>query len=164
MPETLRYKELDNVLYIQAEGHVTASLCADLRTMVFTRFDGLPTVVAVNVDLSACSYMDSTFMGLLVGFNKRLAKIGAGRLRIIQPTTQARELIEGLGLLPLVEIVDEQVSYPDNMDNIIKTTSTGADLLLKAHENLMELSEENKRRFATLHSVLKSQVGTGTKK
>ena len=160
MPETLRYKEMNNVLYIQAEGHITASLCSDLRSMVFTRFDGQPAVVAVNVDLSTCSYMDSTFMGLLVGFNKRLAKIGAGRLRIIKPTTQARELIEGLGLLPLVEIVDERVIFPENMINIIKTTATGADLLLKAHENLMELSDENKKRFATLHSVLKNQVGT----
>jgi len=164
VPETLRYKELDNVLYIKAEGHITASLCADLRTMVFARFDGQPAIVSVNVDLSSCSYMDSTFMGLLVGFNKRLIKIGAGRLRIIKPTSQARELIEGLGLLPLVEVVDETVVFPDNMVNIIKTTSTGADLLLKAHENLMELSEENKRRFSTLHSVLKSQVGTQNKK
>ena len=163
MPETLRYKEMDNVLFIKAEGHITASFCADLRTMVFTRFDSQPAVVAVNVDLSACSYMDSTFMGLLVGFNKRLTKIGAGRLRIIKPTSQARELIEGLGLLPLVNVVDEPVIFPDDMVNIIKTTATGADLLLKAHENLMELSDENRKRFATLHSVLKNQVGTQDK-
>jgi len=103
-------------------------------------------------------------MGLLVGFNKRLTKISAGRLRIIKPTSQALELIEGLGLLPLVEIVDEAVMFPDDMINIIKTTSTGADLLLKAHENLMELSDENRKRFATLHSVLKSQVGIPDKK
>jgi len=72
--EALFYKEDRNTLYLRAQGHITASLCADLRGMVFSRFEKTPQVENMYVDLSACDYMDSTFMGLLVGFNKRLVK------------------------------------------------------------------------------------------
>ena len=47
------------------------------------------------------------------------------------------------------------------MENIVKTRTASSDLLMKAHENLMELSEANKKRFATLHSVLKGQSESG---
>ena len=158
MPEALRYKEKDAVLYIRAEGHVTAALCADLRFMIFERFDAEPTLKGMYVDLSECTYMDSTFMGLLVGFHKRLARVKAGKLRIVNPTKTARELLSGLGLLPLIEMIEEQVPFPSDMVDVLKTRSAGADLLLKAHENLMELSEDNVKRFSTLHTVLKKQA------
>lgn len=158
MPEALQYKEKDDALYVRAAGHVTAALCADLRFIAFARFDETPPVKAMYVDLSACSYMDSTFMGLLVGFNKRLAKTGAPKLKVVRPASAAKELLSGLGLLPLIEILDEEVPFPAEMEDVVKTRSTGADLLLKAHENLMELSDENVKRFSTLHSVLKNQA------
>jgi anti-anti-sigma factor len=159
VPEALRYKEKDDVLYIRAEGHVTAALCADLRFMIFERFDAEPKVKGMYVDLSECTYMDSTFMGLLVGFHKRLARVKAGKLRIVNPTKTARDLLSGLGLLPLIDIVEEAVPFPADMVDVLKTRTAGADLLLKAHENLMELSEDNVKRFSTLHSVLKKQAG-----
>lgn len=159
MPEVLRYKEKDGYLYVRAEGHVTASLCADLRFIVFGRFDKAPPVAGMYVDLSACTYMDSTFMGLLVGFNKRLAKAGAGKLHIVKPTKSARDLLTGLGLVALVDISDQDVAFPEDMEDVVKTRNTGADVVLKTHENLMELSDENAKRFATLHSVLKGQAG-----
>ncbi len=162
MPEALQYKEKDDVLYVRAEGHVTAALCADLRFLIFARFDAAPPVKTMYVDLSACTYMDSTFMGLLVGFNKRLLKLGSGKLNVVRPTSPAKELLSGLGLLPLIEILEEKVAFPEDMEDVLKTRSTGVDLLLKAHENLMELSDDNVKRFSTLHSVLKSQTRNGS--
>ncbi len=160
MGEALFYKEKDNVLYLRAEGHVTAALCADLRERVFARFEESPAVRAVLIDLSSCDYMDSTFMGLIVGFNKRLARSSSVRLSIVSPTETARELLSGLGLAALVDIVETAEPFPDGMENVVKTKSANADLLLKAHENLMELSEENRQKFALLHAALKKNSET----
>ncbi|HCM28373.1 MAG: hypothetical protein A2Z99_09395 [Treponema sp. GWB1_62_6] len=160
MGEALYYKEDGGKLYLKAQGHISAALCADLRSLVFERFDKVPAVTAMFVDLSLCDYMDSTFMGLLVGFNKRLARCGGKRLAIVAPTATAAELLSGLGLTSLVEIVKEE-NFPEDMENIVKTRTASSDLLMKAHENLMELSEANKKRFATLHSVLKGQSESG---
>jgi anti-anti-sigma factor len=161
--EALAFQEQNAVLYLRAEGHVTAGLCADLRERGFSRLEDQPPVTAMYVDLSACDYMDSTFLGLLVGFNKRLLRQAKKPITIVRPTETARELLAGLGLSALVAITDDAVPFPAGMADIVKTKSPGADLLLRAHENLMEISEENRKRFAALHSVLKNQIGESEK-
>ena len=160
--EALNYKENDGKLYLKAQGHISAALCADLRSLVFDRFDRAPPVSAMYVDLSLCDYMDSTFMGLLVGFNKRILRSSGKRLSIVAPSKPAADLLSGLGLSSLVEILERE-SFPEGMENIIKTRNANSDLLLKAHENLMELSEENRKKFSTLHAVLKGQSESGKK-
>lgn len=157
VPEALYYKEENQCLYLKGEGHITAILCADLRELVFKRFEEENPIEAFYVDLSSCDYMDSTFMGLLVGFNKRMQKLMKKRITIVRPSPTAKDLLDGLGLTSLVAISDEMVPFPANMENINQTMNASVDLLLHSHENLMELSEENKKKFSALHSVLKSQ-------
>lgn len=157
MPEALYYLESDNTLFLRALGHITAALCSDLRERVYPRLDGEVPVLGMYVDLAACDYMDSTFMGLLVGFNKRLLKSTGKRLVLVSPSAGARDLLAGLGLTALVDIRDGGPTFPKNLEPVEKTRPPGADMLLKAHENLMDISAENRKKFAGLHSVLKSQ-------
>ncbi|MFQ3547849.1 MAG: STAS domain-containing protein [Termitinemataceae bacterium] len=157
MPEALYYQEENNCLYLKGEGHITAILCADLREVVFARLENPPAITEFYIDLSACDYMDSTFMGLLVGFNKRLVRSTGKRIKIVQPSAKVVELLEGLGVISLIDLVQEPVPFPETMININQTKQAGVDLLLHTHENLMEISEENKKKFSALHSVLKSQ-------
>lgn len=157
MAEALYYREKDKRIYIQARGHITAQICADLREQVFSRFDEPVPVLAIYVDLSSCDYMDSTFMGLLAGFNKRLVRMQNKRISIVKASVSAKKLLDGLGLSPLLEFVDTNLEFPGNMIQISGTHKANAELLLKAHENLMELSEDNKKKFSGLHDVLKKQ-------
>ncbi len=162
MAEALYYKEENQRLYLKGEGHITAILCADLREVIFNRFEQGDPIEAFYIDLSACDYMDSTFMGLLVGFNKRMLKLMKKRITIVCPSSTAKGLMEGLGLTTLVDILEDPVPFPSDMININQTKTANVDLLLHSHENLMELSEENKKKFAALHSVLKSQKDQNT--
>lgn len=157
MSEALLFQEQENVLYLKAQGHITALLCAGLRERVFSRLDSRPLVTAMYVDLSDCDYMDSTFMGLLVGFNKRLIRMQSKKLIIVQASQTARKLLSGLGLDALVDFVDHAVVFPENMQTLDALQKANTDLLIKAHENLMEISDENKQKFSGLHEVLKKQ-------
>ncbi len=157
MPEALYYQESDNTLFLRALGHITAALCADLRERVYSRLDGGVPVSGMYVDLASCDYMDSTFMGLLVGFNKRLLKSTGKRLVLVAPSAGALDLLAGLGLTALVDIRDAGPAFPKDMEPVEKTRAPGADMLLRAHENLMDISEENRKKFAGLHSVLKGR-------
>ena len=74
MEEALLFAERDNKVYIRAFGHITAAACGTLKARIFERFESSPSPDNLYVDLSSCEYMDSTFMGLLVGFNKRLLR------------------------------------------------------------------------------------------
>ncbi|MCX7656729.1 MAG: STAS domain-containing protein [Treponemataceae bacterium] len=158
MAESLLYTEEQGVLYLKAVGHITAALCADLREIVFSRLDSAPPVQDLYIDLSQCTYMDSTFMGLLVGFNKRLLRSAKHPITIVHPSDEARNLLAALGIVSLVKFVETAVEFPKNMIDIIQTKKAELELLLHAHENLMEISEENRKKFATLHGVLKSQM------
>ena len=76
MDEAIFFKESDETIYIRAQGHVTASLCPELKSKAFARLALKPSVQAVYFDLSTCEYMDSTFLGLIVGINKRFKASG----------------------------------------------------------------------------------------
>jgi anti-anti-sigma factor len=161
--EALLYKEINATIYIKAEGHITAALCADLRERFFSRLNTEPRINTLYVNLSKCEYMDSTFIGLLIGFNKQLIRFAKKSITIVQPSETTYNLLEDLGLTTLLEIVDTPIPFPEDMENIIQTKKTGVDLLLTTHENLMEVSEENKNKFASLHKALKEQQKSSKK-
>lgn len=156
--EAVFVKERDNKLYIRAVGHVTAGISATLRQRIYRRLEQQPVPDAIYVDLSSCEYMDSTFMGLLVGFNKRFEKLTGKRLELPVPSGTCAGLLENLGIHSLLGILDRPVEFPEEMENVAKTDAASTEFILKSHENLIEISEENRRRFALLHKILKRKL------
>ena len=158
MQEALFVKETARTIYIRAQGHVTAALCSDLKSRIFERLEAKPPVENVYVDLSGCDYMDSTFLGLLVGINKRFLRFSERPLTIIRPSPPCVELLRTIGILRLVKVLDESVDFPHSMESVVTTEKATAEFLLDVHENLMDISEDNRRKFSTLYSVLKGQI------
>jgi anti-anti-sigma regulatory factor len=153
--EAAYYKEADGIAYIRAEGHVTARLCPAIKARVFGRLDSPPPLEGIGFDLSSCEYMDSTFLGLIVSFCKRLASVN-GRKPILHGTNEACQgLLRTIGVLGLVELSDEAVPALEGMERIEGGQSATARFLLDAHDALSSLSEENRGRFAALSSVLR---------
>jgi anti-anti-sigma factor len=56
------------------------------------------------VDLDACSYLDSTFLGILLGLGLKLKEGGAGRLHILNANPRNLELLKNLGLDRLISV------------------------------------------------------------
>jgi anti-anti-sigma factor len=56
------------------------------------------------VDLDACTYLDSTFLGILLGLGLRLKNAGAGLLHILNASPRNMELLRNLGLDRLIHI------------------------------------------------------------
>lgn len=158
MEEALYIKEQANTIYIRAQGHVTAALCSDLKSRIFERLEAKPPVENVFVDLSGCDYMDSTFLGLLVGINKRFLRYSERPLSIVRPTPPCTELLKTIGILRLVKVIGKTVKFPDSMESVEPAEKATAAFLLDVHENLMDLSDANKSRFSTLYSILKNQL------
>jgi anti-anti-sigma factor len=152
--EALYYKDQDNVLYVRAVGHITAAVCYALRLRVFDRLGRTPEPDAFYIDLSQCSYMDSTFMGLLVGFNKQFRP----GVEIVAPSEPCVQLLKGLGIHTLLRIRPAPVALPKDMELMSSASESRAEVLLKAHEHLIEISDENRKRFALLRSILKKKV------
>jgi anti-anti-sigma regulatory factor len=158
MQNCIYFLEKDNSIYIKAAGHITAPFCFGLRQRVFNRFDSSEEIVAIYVELSECEYMDSTFMGLLIGFNKKLYSIYKKNVCIIKPSPESISHLEELGLDKVLSFTNEDIAMPENMEIISQKEKVSAEFILKAHENLIEISEDNRKRFKIVQELLSKQI------
>ncbi|MBN2738653.1 MAG: STAS domain-containing protein [Spirochaetales bacterium] len=158
MQNEIYYIEKDNQLFIKASGHITANICFGLRQKVFSRIEHQPMVTAIYADLSECEYMDSTFMGLLIGFNKKLLSQLHKKLCVIHPSKESQEHLTDLGLDKILGYCNTEVDFPDKMDLISQKDSLPPEFVLKAHEDLIEISEENKSRFKLVKDILAKKL------
>ena len=115
------------------------------------------------VDLSECTHLDSTFMGVMAGLSQRLRAAGRDALCVANATPPTLEIMQRLGLNHLVDLQEMPVPALESA-----TTLNPVDLsklqrgrhMLHAHLELSALSEANRDQFAQLISTLKSNVAT----
>jgi anti-sigma B factor antagonist len=134
------------------------------------------------VDLEACTYLDSTFLGILLGLGLKLKDVGSGLLHIHNANTRNLELLKNLGLDRLISIEgntgsalsdsfrstnganpgvlngmkDEQLK---EMPCPVPTRSEAAPTILEAHENLMDFDPRNVPKFKDVVEFLREDLG-----
>ncbi len=170
MEEAVFYKSEDATIYARATGHVTALVCPPLKAALFERLDADPPVKAVYLDLSDCEYMDSTFLGLIVGAQKRFSRL-AGKSRgtsstivLIGVNEPCKSLLRTIGVLGMVELTDSKATFPEDLARLSGEARTSARFLLDAHAELSSLSDDNRKRFDTLTNILKKAADAEEKK
>jgi anti-anti-sigma factor len=150
--------EDDRGIFIMARGSVRATLCYPLRETVLSRIEEAADVPAVFVDLSRCRYMDSTFIGLLVAIDRKLQRGPGGRLHLVDPSPESLDLLRQLGLLEIL-VVQTGGTNPPVMRGLDSSLERpGAEFVLRAHEALMESSEEARKKFGLLRDVLERKL------
>jgi anti-anti-sigma regulatory factor len=61
------------------------------------------------IDLGACTYLDSTFLGILLGLGLKLREAGSGLLNILNASPRNLELLRNLGLDRLINVAGENL-------------------------------------------------------
>ena len=114
--------------------------------------------------LNECQWMDSTFLGVLCGSAKRFRQaMGDGpHIELCNANDELVRLIAGMGAKDLFEWRADELGLPPGlMGKRLDLQATKLELKevsLDAHELLMELSEENKAKFAELVRKLKEDL------
>ena len=163
--EALFYQENDEGLFIRAEGHVTAAVSTDLRELILNRLTKAPVPPLLAADLSACEYMDSTFMGTLTGISQNLRELGQGGLRTLNVSPRNVELLENLGLnfLFAVEPLGPELKRPaePGAELMVLPPESGPEkeIILAAHEALVSANPLNADRFRDVLGYLKQGAG-----
>ena len=80
---------------VSVEGEVDVSNAAELRSALDAALEG--NVSTVEADLSQVSYIDSTGIGVLVGFAHRAADLGIG-YGVANPQRNVRRVLSLLGV------------------------------------------------------------------
>jgi anti-sigma B factor antagonist len=147
------------VLYVRAVGLANMKNAPVLDAFLNTECDAL--VHTVCIDLSACTGMDSTFMGLLVGSSQRVRPHG-GKLVVVNPTDNNLRLLRLLGLadvlpvllgceLPVLEFVT--ISCAPNI-----SPRERMQLVQRAHQHLITLNDTNKAKFTAFMTALEADL------
>lgn len=158
MDEALFFGVVEDRIYIKATGHVTAAFCPELKSRCFARLDDRPPVKSVIFDLSKCEYMDSTFLGLIVGLARRLKGSGNGTVTLAGTSAACIGLLKTIGVLKLVTLVETSEALPETLERVGRGAATTAQFLLDTHEELSSLSDENRAKFSALTSILRESI------
>ncbi len=114
-------------------------------------------VNCVIVDLSSCTYMDSTFMGLLV----KLARLLMHRctLLIANASPSHRELLEGIGVMRGWKYVDRQVEC-SNWSELCDALSgkLNVRLVVEVHDGLVNWDEQRNKKFIPFVELGKAEL------
>jgi anti-sigma B factor antagonist len=135
------------------------------------------------VDLEACTYLDSTFLGTLLGLGLKLREAGRGLLHILNANPRNLELLRNLGLDRLINIEgicgesaggrmagsangngSERLGgvREEHFQEIpcpVPTRAEAAPTILEAHENLMEFDPRNVPKFKDVVEFLREDLG-----
>jgi serine phosphatase RsbU (regulator of sigma subunit) len=158
MPEKLRAASVNTRGRIRAgwngsrclttfSGMVTWQLAPPFREVVHQAHEGKAN--AIDVDLAACESMDSTMLGLILQH--------ANELVLHQPGGRVVQQLHDLGVLERVSISHEicpRIEHPMEVSRI-QTREACSELILSAHEALMEASVDNRLRFQDVVGSMK---------
>lgn len=117
------------------------------------------------VDFSACTSMDSTFLGVLAGAALELRRLAPpGTLTLARVGERNLELIRNLGLhrLALVDAGGHPMDFRGGaqaLDAKAKNEIESARLVLEAHENLVHADAANAAKFQDVLAFLRNRVG-----
>ncbi len=136
------------------------------------------------VDLGACTYLDSTFLGILLGLGLKLKDAGNGLLHILNASPRNLELLKNLGLDRLIHIdaaptpavtangeknngvphlpaKNETVS-DEQLEEVacpVPTRAEAGPTILEAHEALMAFDPRNVPKFKDVVEFLREDLG-----
>lgn len=113
------------------------------------------------VDLSECIIMDSTFLGVLAGIGLKFCQTTNTdrdpKVELLNPNPRLKDLLENLGVSHLFRIVQQSSAADGKFEAVACENASKVELTrncLEAHQLLMDVNPENRRRFKDVSQFL----------
>ena len=147
-------------LYIKARGLANMKGAPTLDAFLATERTAGGAMTAC-VDLSECTGMDSTFMGVLVGNAGAFVQAG-GRLVVVNPSSANLRLLTMLGISSVVAVVEKCGAPHVEFVALSAVANAGVrdrmQLVHRAHLSLMALGPENQDKFSAFVTALEGDL------
>lgn len=157
------YSESSSVIKIT--GHATWQESDVLRRHGETNLETVLSSPNLTFNLSECSYVDSTILGILASLAVKYLKANSKKALIIYTQKKIQDILMRANCQYVFEML--QVRQNDMKSDItgFEELPAGADPdkaalrrnILLAHETLMELNEENVKKFSKVVRDLKKK-------
>lgn len=154
----LRIANRAEVYLVQARGRANFEYAVPLRELA----KSLVSFGRFCIDLSECTAMDSTFMGVLTmlalkgtKFHSKVELLGAG--------DQLRKLLHDLGVERLFDFKPTDAAPPELRSTLENAASpstllAGAETVKEAHETLVDADSANAERFDSVIKYAEADV------
>lgn len=155
MQTQMQVASTNEIICIKVQGPANYSLCVDFKSVVSRCCD--QDGRRLLLDLSDCSNMDSTFLGIVVGLTSRLE-----RIELLNPQDRVIGLLENLGVLDLVTVGQGDNPFLGRLEDAGPVSANKRELAqvsLEAHRILMDVNPENVPRFKDVAKFLEEDLG-----
>jgi len=149
-------------VFIRVIGRGSFKVSATLKQFIAEVSEDHPTTTVI-VDMAECIGLDSTFMGVLAGLSGRLQQKNQ-MLELINLSEKNKRLLTTLGVDQVLSYYSDEHGHtaPDQSAQSLPTEPATkkemAETALQAHEELVQLCEENRPRFKRVIEYLKADV------
>ncbi len=154
---SLHYGELSESTVIAIRGRGTYMLSHNFFDAVQAIIDGKR---GLAIDLSRCDYLDSTFLGMIHEVVANGDKAGVPVL-VQRISESVRCLFEELSMDLVLQHVHEPAEPLPPMEPLVKTAPEEETLhrrILRAHDVLVTLSDENRKKFQRVAEMLRKEM------
>ena len=146
----------DGVHHIRVKGNASFVCAPPLRELAkklpAEPFNG------IRIDLEECTWMDSTFMGMLAMLGLSARKKGVPA-EIFNASEQNEKLLCGLGLKKVFEFkIGEFEAVAGDAASNATTPESNAHNVLDAHQTLMDIDVSNVPKFEKVVEFVKKDI------
>jgi anti-anti-sigma factor len=148
--------EHDGAYALKLIGDVRVSLCTTIDDYFNQMFED-SNFVSVLVDLCEAEGVDSTTLGLLAKLALRVRDQHGFKPVIYSCNPGINRLLQSMAFARIFDIREELCGDPDSITELPSVNGDEDEVrkrVIEAHRILMDLSEENRKRFKDLMAVL----------
>ncbi len=150
---------------VKVEGRANMESCSPLKTLGDSIVSG--AFLKLSFDMELCQWMDSTFMGTLAMLGLRAKKAGIV-MELHKADQKNRSLLTDLGIEGLFVFKDDAVSELKTGEMIDSgqensPLKVSAEMILKAHETLVEVDKANEQKFGKVIEMVKKDIEASLK-
>ena len=145
---------------IEGRGTMKESPCAGQFASRSFEAEGATVVV----DLAACEYLDSTFLGCLVEMKKRAGRTAPERFAVSAPAEKAKKLLGPTRLDVVLRPTEEPPQVVGEYVTLAAADPAGADVMrhvMECHRLLAELGGPQQAAFAAIADNIERELNQG---
>ncbi len=156
---TIRVRQQEQTLRIQLEGWARMAQALAVRRLAEQHLAAGSTTL--RVDLRRCTYMDSTFIGILL-FLKRAVDRAQGSFALVSPSVECRRLLQQMMLDKIFPMVTEDEAASNNWTILCASPDDNVDAfqcnVVQAHQELANLPGPASKPFKETARLLKQDL------
>jgi len=164
--EQILFASINNSCYFKLCGELRYTNATGMDDLIERLFSSQITCDQVVIDLNQATFIDSTYVGLLASLARYCQRQQLPKPTIFSTQIEINELLFGLCLDQAFQIVQQPTNLssgkvPLDMTSVPARSYTEQEqgnMILRAHQALIDLNDKNKAEFQPVVNLLKQQL------